>query len=225
MNRRQLLISLVAIAVIAIGVIAYMVFATPVDNGPTLASGGTTYKVTISADDRTQGNPKAPITMVEYAAPTCPHCAHFDMALFPFIKKNYIDTGKVYYVFRVFPLSQVDVAAESMARCLPASSYFQFIDLLFRNQPKWDPDGYQIPDVHAALVDMGRIAGMSADQVDKCINDPAANKRAADVGTYAQTNYGINGTPTFVVNGQIAPPFEATDDIKKYLDALLAQKK
>jgi len=224
MNRRQLLIGLVVIAVIAIGVIAYMVFATPADEGPTLASGGTAYKVTISADDRTMGNPKAPITMVEYAAPSCPHCAHFDMAMFPFVKKNYIDTGKVYYVFRVFPLSQVDIAAESMARCLPPGSYFQFIDLLFRNQPKWDPDGYQIPDVHAALVDMGRIAGMSAEQVDSCINDQAANKKAADVGNYAQTAYNITGTPTFLVNGQIAPPFATTDDIKKYLDAVLAQK-
>lgn len=224
MNRRQLLIGLVVLAVIAIGVVAYMVFSTPTDDAGTLASGGTQYKITITSDDRTQGNPKAPITMVEYAAPTCPHCAHFDMTMFPYLKKNYIDTGKVYYVFRVFPLSQVDVAAESMARCLPADNYFQFIDLLFRNQSKWDPDGYQIPDVHAALVDMGRIAGMSSDQVDKCISDQAANKRATDVGTYAQTAYGIQGTPTFLVNGQAAPPFESTDDIKNYLDGILAKK-
>jgi protein-disulfide isomerase len=224
MNRRQLLIGLVAIAVITIAVVAYMVFSTPTDDGETLASGGTQYKVTITADDRTMGNPKAPVTMVEYAAPSCPHCARFDMTMFPSLKKDYIDTGKVYYIFRVFPLSQVDVAAESMARCLPPENYFQLIDMLFRNQPKWDPDGYQIPDVHAALVDMGRIAGMSADQVDKCINDQAANKRAVDVGTYAQTNYGINGTPTFVVNGQIAPPFVEYGDVQKYLDAVLAKK-
>ncbi|HEY2032528.1 MAG TPA: thioredoxin domain-containing protein [Rhizomicrobium sp.] len=224
MNRRQLLIGLVVLAVIAIGVVAYMVFSAPTDDTGALASGGTQYKVTITSGDRTQGNSKAPITMVEYAAPTCPHCARFDMTLFPYLKKNYIDTGKVYYVFRVFPLSQVDIAAESMARCLPADNYFQFIDLLFRNQPKWDPDGYQIQDVHSALVDMGRIAGMNSDQVDKCIGDQAANKRAADVGAYAQTTYGINGTPTFLVNGQTAPPFESTGDIKTYLDSMLAKK-
>ena len=224
MNRRQLLIGLVVLAVIAIGVIGYMVFSRPVDEGPTLTSGAPTFPVTITAADRTLGNPKAPITMVEYAAPTCPHCAHFNGTMFPFIKRNYIDTGKVYYVFRVFPLSQVDIAAESMARCLPASNYFQFIDLLFRNQPKWDPDGYQIPDVHAALVDMGRIAGLSPEQVDKCINDEGAQKRATDVGLYANKTYGINGTPTFLVNGQIAPPFATPDDVKKYLDAVLAKK-
>jgi len=224
MTRRQLVIAVIVLAIVALGVFAYTAFNAPTDDSASLASGGQKYTVTITSYDRTQGNPKAPLTIVEYAAPSCPHCAHFNEAMFPFIKQNYIDTGKAYYVFRVFPLSQVDVAAESMARCLPAENYFQFIDLLFRNQPKWDPDGYQIPDVHAALVDMGRIAGMNSDQVDKCINDQDAQKHATDVGLFAQKTYNINGTPTFIVNGEIAPPFESTDDIKKYLDAVLAKK-
>src|ERR1700744_3599592 len=206
MNRRQMLVGLVVLAIVAIGVVAYFVFAGPSDDD-TLASGGTKFTVTITPQDRTQGNPKAPITMVEYAAPTCPHCAHFDMTMFPDLKKNYIDTGKVYYIFRVFPLSQVDVAAESMARCLPADNYFQFIDLLFRNQSKWDPDGSAIPDVHGALVDMGKIAGMSADQVDTCINDQAAAQQISQVGTDAQKRYGVNGTPTFIINGQVHSTF------------------
>ena len=223
MNRRQMLVGLVVLAIVALGVVAYFLFSGSSDD-ENLASGATKYTVTIVPDDRTLGNPKAPIQMVEYAAPSCPHCAYFDMNMFPYLKKNYIDTGKVYYIFRVLPLSQVDVAAESMARCLPADNYFQFIDLLFRNQPKWDPDGYAIPDVHGALVDMGKIAGMSADQVDSCINNAAANKRATDVGQEAETKYGITGTPTFIVNGEIAPPFESSDDVKKYLDQKLAQK-
>src|ERR1700750_2149727 len=153
MNRKQLLVGLVVVAVIAILAVAYFVFSGPADDD-TLASGGTHVNIALVKEDRTLGNPKAPLTMVEYAAPSCPHCAHFNEALFPYLKKNYIDTGKVYYVFRVFPLSQVDVAAEAIARCLPADNYFQFIDLLFRNQPKWDPDGYDIPDPAAALVNM-----------------------------------------------------------------------
>ena len=101
-------------------------------------------------------------------------------------------------MFRVFPLSSVDVAAEAMARCLPADNYFQFIDLLFRNQSKWDPE-YRIPDVHAALVQMGRIAGMSEEQVDRCINDQAAQQRITKIGDDANKRYGINGTPSFVL--------------------------
>ncbi|MGN6517719.1 MAG: thioredoxin domain-containing protein [Rhizomicrobium sp.] len=224
MNRRQLLIGLVVLAVVVVGVVAYMIFSTAPDASGALTSAPQAYKVTVTSDDRTMGNPKAPVTVVEYAAPSCPHCAHFDTAMFPQMKKDYIDTGKIYYVFRVFPLSQVDVAAEAMARCLPADNYFQFIDLLFRNQDKWDPDGYRIPDVHAALVDMGRIAGMSAEQVDSCIGNQGEQKRITDVGQNAQTNYGIQGTPTFLVNGVIAPPFESYDDVKKYLDQALAKK-
>ena len=106
------------------------------------------------------GNPKAKVVLIEYAAPTCPHCAHFNETVFPQLKQKYIDTGKVYYVFRVFPLHPSDVAAEAMAVCLPKDSYFQFIDLLFRNQKDWDWE-YQVQDIHGGLVKMGRIAGMT----------------------------------------------------------------
>ena len=109
---------------------------------------------------------------------------------FPLLKKNYIDTGKVYYVFRVFPLQPSDGAAEAMARCLPEDKYFQFIDLLFRNQPKWDRE-YGVTDVHGGLVQMGRIAGMSADQVDKCIADKAKQDRINKVAQDGQTKYNI----------------------------------
>jgi protein-disulfide isomerase len=226
MSRRQILIAVLVLAAVVLGIVGYVVFATP-DSGvtTTAAGGGTTYKIELSDWDRPMGNPKAPVQMVEYAAPTCPICAHFDMTMFPALKHDYIDTGKVYYIFRVFPLSQVDVAADGMARCLPADNYFQFIDLLYRNQPKWDPDGHDIPDVHAALVGMGQIAGMSADQVDKCIGDQDTQKKVTAVGQYAQTTYGINATPTFIVNGEMAPYFRTSDDVKAYLDKVLAKKK
>jgi len=162
--------------------------------------------------------------VLEYASPQCPHCAHFEMDIFPQFKQQYIDTGKVFFIFRVFPLSAVDVAAESIARCLPEDNYFQFLDLLYRNQPKWDPDGYQIADVHGALVDMGKIEGLSASKVDSCIQDQAAAKRIQDVGQDATTRYGINGTPSFVVNGQVHGPFEDYQEFKTFIDSMMAKK-
>ena len=222
MNRKQLLLAVVGIAVIGIVIAAYFVFFG--GGSSESAATGDRSNVTLVASDRRLGSPKAPLLVVEYAAPTCPHCAHFDTDIFPQFKQNYIETGKVYYVFRVFPLSSVDVAAEAMARCLPADNYFQFIDLLFRNQSKWDPDGYQIPDVHAALVQMGRIAGMSAEQVDRCINDQAAQQGITKVGEDANKRYGINGTPSFVINGQIHGPFQNYQELKDYIDPLLAKK-
>jgi len=222
MNRSQVLIGVILAAVIALGAGAYFVFRTPPSETTTTDTGP--LAILVSKDDRTLGSPKAPLKVVEYAAPTCPHCAHFDMDFFPRFKQDYIDSGKVYFVFRVFPLNAVDVAAESMARCLPEDNYFQFLDLLYRNQPKWDPDGYQIPDVHAALVDMGKIAGMSAEKVDSCIGDQAEQKRIQDVVTEATTKYGVSGTPTFIANGQIHGPFVDYQELQNFFDPMLAKK-
>ena len=222
MSRTQILIGAVLLALSALGVVAYVVMTPSGDTG--LASGEPGYKFTITSHDRTMGNPKAPVQVIEYAAPTCPVCAHFNATMFPTMKQ-YIDAGKIFYVFRVMPLSQVDIAAEGMARCLPADNYFEFIDLLFRNQAKWDPDGNDIPDVHAALVGMGRIAGMSADQVDKCIGDEATQKKTSAIAEEANKTYGVNSTPTFFVDGKLAPYFSTADDVKKYLDQVLANKK
>lgn len=223
MKRSQLLIGLVAVAIVALGVAVYFVEFSGSSTSDAVPSSGP-MAIVLAKTDRTLGSPKAPLTVLEYAAPTCPHCAHFDMDIFPQFKQRYIDTGKVFFIFRVFPLNAIDVAAESMARCLPEDNYFQFLDLLYRNQPKWDPDGYNVPDVHAALVQMGKIAGMSEQQTDACIADQAEAKRIQDVGTDAQTRYGIDGTPTFVVNGQTHGPFVDFQEMQGFLDPMLSKK-
>jgi protein-disulfide isomerase len=139
------------------------------------------------------------------------------------LKRKYIDTGKVYYVLRVYPLSSADIAAESIARCLPEDNYFQFIDLLWRNQAKWDPEN-QVPDVHAGLVEMGRMAGLSASQVDACIANQKEAQRAAQVGQDAQTKYNITGVPTFIVNGQMHSTFLEWQDLQEFIDPMLPKK-
>ena len=222
MTRQQLLIALVAVAVIAIGIVSYIVFFGASDATPVPDSGGK-LTVQLKPTDRTLGNPKAPVLVVEYAAPSCPHCSRWDQDVFPLLKAQYIDTGKVYYVFRVFPLNPVDVAAEAMARCLPADNYFQFIDLMFRNQDKWDPE-FGITDTHTALVAMGRIAGMSAEQVDTCIGNQAEQKTITDVGQEASTKYNVSGTPSFIINGQFRSGEVPWDQMKTLLDSMLPKK-
>lgn len=223
MNRKNVLYGLVAAAAIVLAVATYFVYSG--SPSQTVSGGGDgAMKVTLTPNDHTLGNPKAPVTVVEYGAPTCPHCAHWNEDVFPKFKTNYIDTGKVHYVFRVFALSPVDVAVEAMARCLPKDSYFQFIDMMFRNQSKWDPDGYHIPDIHAALVKMGRIAGMSADKVESCISNQDELNKIAAIGQHAQKAYGINGTPSFIVNGHLASDKMVTwQGAQDYLNGLLKQ--
>jgi protein-disulfide isomerase len=221
LTRQQMLMGLVALAVIALGVIAYFVFWGDSNSGITV--GSEKYGITFTARDRTMGSPKAPLLMVEYAAPTCPHCAAFDTEIFPLMKKAYIDTGKVYYVFRVFPLSSADVAAEAMARCLSKENYFPFIDQLYRNQSKWDPE-YAVSDVHGGLVQMGAMAGMSAQEVDTCIGNTTEQTEITKVGNEAQAKYNVNGTPTFIVNGEQRVGEGTWADWQDYLNKKLAAK-
>ena len=222
MNRRPLLIGILAAAVIALGVIGYLYLAAPTAESALPAS-GERANVTLSKDDRTLGDPKASILLVEYATLTCPHCGHFNQEIFPKLKAKYIDTGKVYYVFRVFPLSSVDVAVESLARCVPAESYFQFVDLLFNNQMTWDPE-YQPLNVHEGILAVARIAGMGSEQADKCMQDKAQLERASRVGQEGQSRYGITGTPTFIVNGTVHGGQYDWEGLQKELDAMLKKK-
>ena len=224
MTRKQLILTLVCVALVVAAAAGYFVLTGPTSgDAGAVPQGNERFGVQVTADDRTLGSPKAPLVMLEYAAPSCPHCAHFDMDFFPQLKQQYIDTGKIYYIFRVFPLNASDLAAESIARCLPADNYFQFIDLLFRNQKDWDPE-YQVPDVRAGLEKMSRIAGLSQAQADSCMGNQAEAQKISQIGQEASTKYGVNSTPSFFVNGQMHGPFESWNDVKAFLDPMLAKK-
>ena len=188
-------------------------------------TGGTGNKsVVIQPEDRSLGNPNAPIQFVEYAAPSCPHCARFNAEVFPYLKRNYIDKGKVFYVFRVFPLGPQDIAAESLARCMPKENYFPFIDLLFRKQEVWDPE-FQVTDVQGGLVQVANSAGMTEAKAKSCIADTKGvanrvNKNAEE----AVEKYSLNSTPTFVINGTVKVGGFDQDSLKNFLDPLLSKK-
>jgi protein-disulfide isomerase len=136
--------------------------------------------------------------VIEYAAPSCPVCAHFDQDVFPQLKSTYIDTGKVYYVFRVYPLREADGAAEAIARCLPKEQYFPFIQMLFHKQSDWDPE-FGVSDANAALVKLASVVGLSAEQVDACIGDQAVQARINEIATDGQARYAVKTTPTFII--------------------------
>lgn len=221
-TRNQIIIASVAAVLVAGAAILYFFVFTGGSNDLTIASGGP-LTVQLYKHDRTLGSPKAPITVLEYAAPACPHCSHFDQTVFPLVKKNYIDTGKVFYIFRVFPINPADPAAEAIARCLPADKYFQFIDLLFRNQPKWDPE-YGITDVRGGLIQLARIEGMSAEKVDQCISDKSEQDRINQVAQDGETKYNIQGVPTFIINGTEVQAEDATwPSLKARFDSLLSK--
>jgi protein-disulfide isomerase len=187
------------------------------------SAGGSPGKLQVLASDRTLGNPKAPIQFVEYAAPSCPHCAHFNETVFPMLKRDYIDKGKVFYIFRVFPIGAQDIPAEALARCMPKASYFAFIDLLFRQQQIWDPE-YGITNVQAGLVEVANVAGMPQDRAISCMQNRAEADRINKSAQEAVNKFKLNSTPSFVVNGELRQVAPEQDSMRKFLDALLSKK-
>ena len=227
MSRKTLVILLSVVVLIAAAGIGYYFIS---GSGDTATAGGQGYQIVPS--DRTLGNPKSKVVLIEYAAPSCPVCAAFSAQSFPQLKAQYIDTGKIFYVFRVFPLRPDDGQAEKIARCLPEDKYFAFIDLLFKNQAKWDVEFSQInpalatPEgVHDGLVLLGRIAGMSREQVDQCMENKAEDDRINKVSSDGEARYSITGTPTFILNGvSIGSGNIPFDTMSKLLDKELAKQ-
>jgi len=166
----------------------------------------------VSLPDMAIGPANATVTMTEYASMTCPHCAHFNETVFPKIKSEYIDTGKVRYVFREFPLDDIALAASTMTRCVArddAPKYFTLVDILFRMQK--DLVGAPLATINR----IGKQAGFSERAIKACVDeDPSTKQKIIADQKYANEVLRVEGTPTFFINGELvrgAPLFEVFD--------------
>ena len=165
----------------------------------------------VTPRDRVLGQPDAPITIVEYASMTCPHCAHFAIEVLPELKKKWIDTGKAKLVMRPFPLDQVALRAEMVARCLPPDRYYPMVETLFKTQEKW-----AVQDWRPALERTARLAGVSGKDFDACLANKALEDEIVQSRLTAATQLDVNATPTLFVNGkrfEAPPTAEAMDEL------------
>ena len=154
----------------------------------------------VSADDMSMGDPHARVTVIEYGSASCPHCAHFNNDVFPAFKAKYIDSGRVRYVFREFltPPAELAAAGFLLARCGGRDKYFSTLDEFFHAQASI----YQSEDPSLILMKIAKDAGLSDDQAKACLSDQTAvNALNARVDGYMK-NDKIDGTPTFIINGQ-----------------------
>jgi protein-disulfide isomerase len=164
--------------------------------------------------DNVLGNPDAPVTILEYASMTCPHCAHFSMDVLPEVKERLITTGKAKLIFREFPLDQLAMKASKMARCAPRDKYFDLIEVIFRNQDRW----IKAEDPEKSLMQLGTLAGMTEERMKTCINSQELEAAILSGLQEGQSKYAIKSTPTFIFNygaetfagGRSADEFEAT---------------
>jgi len=173
----------------------------------------------VSLPDIALGPDNAPVTITEFASMTCPHCAVFSEKVFPRIKKEYIDTGKVRYIFREFPLDIKAAAGSMLARCIAngdASKYFAVTDMLFRLQSEW-----VMNNTTEALVRIGKQAGFSQQQVDACLKDQALLDKIAADQKYASEVLKIDSVPTFFINGERIQGETSFEEFAKKIDSLL----
>jgi protein-disulfide isomerase len=164
-----------------------------------LAAGAAIAAPVALPDDMTMGSPKAKIEVIEYASLSCPHCAHFNEAVFPTLKARYIDTGKVRYTLKEFltPPETVAAAGFLMARCAGPAKYFKVVDEVFRSQPRW-----QSGSVKPILQEIGAANGLDAAKFDACLQDQAAIDAVTARTKRAVEQDQVNSTPTLFINGK-----------------------
>lgn len=168
--------------------------------------------------DRILGNPDAPVVLIEYASATCPHCAEFHEKLLPQIKAEYVDTGKVKFIFREFPLDNNALAVFMLVRCLPEDKFFVTTDLLFRRQQLWA----KAQDPGAEVAKIMNMAGMDKAAFEACLKKEDLAKTLVDYSQKSAKDFGIKGTPALFVNGEYVDGHKDMNDVKKALDAAIA---
>ena len=173
----------------------------------------------VSLPDMALGPKDAAVTITEYASMTCPHCAAFNEQVFPKIKKEYIDTGKVRYIFREFPLDIKAAAGSMLSRCIAkddAPKYFAVTDMLFRQQNDW-----VLKNTTETLTRIGKQAGLTQQQVEDCLKDQALLDKIAADQKFAAEVLKVSSTPTFFINGEMIKGEASFDEFAKKINPLL----
>jgi protein-disulfide isomerase len=184
-----------------------------------MAQGAADVAKPVSLPDMALGPANAPITITEFASMTCPHCAAFNADVFPKIKAAYIDTGKIRYVFREFPLDIKAAAGSMLSRCIAkddAGKYFAVTDMLFKQQSDW-----VTKNTTETLTRIGKQAGLSQQAVDDCLKDQTLLDKIVADQKFANEVLKVNSTPTFFLNGEMIKGETSFDEFDKRIKALL----
>ncbi|WP_420547728.1 DsbA family protein [Curvivirga sp.] len=148
-------------------------------------------------DARIFGDPNAPVTVLEFASMTCGHCGAFHNEKWPELKKKYVDTGMVKFVFKDFPFDQRAAGASMMARCVADDKYFAAVGALFKTQDKWA----RAQDYMGELGKIAKLAGLSEEKFEACMQDESVLDAVLKDRQEGMQKYKVDSTPTFFVNG------------------------
>jgi protein-disulfide isomerase len=163
------------------------------------------------------GHPNAPVTIIEYASLTCPHCAQFHTEVLPELKERYIAPGKVRLIYRDFPLDQTALAAAVLAHCAGPDRYFSMLDVLFETQSNWA----RADDAVAALKQLGKLGGLTQQEMTACLADEQLTDGILRERLAGQNEYDIGSTPTFIIDGKAYSGARDAEEFGELIDPLL----
>ena len=189
---------------------------TPSDEESLLAApAALQMNVTEMMADRVLGDAAAPVTIIEFASYTCSHCSAFHNNVLPKVKEQLINTGKAKLVLREFPLDKFALKASLLARCAPADKYYDFVEVIFRNQDRW----VKSEDPIKSLKQLGSLTGMDDAQMESCLNNTEMESALLQRVTDAQAQYKVSATPTFVFNDG-AEKFSGTQTPERFQEVV-----
>lgn len=163
--------------------------------------------------ERVLGKATAPVTVIEYVSLTCPHCSNFQKHLFPRVKKEFIDTGKVRFIVREFPIGHTSGTAAIINRCAPEDKYFFLLDQFLTRQPEWVSQEVR----PAAIYAVAKASGMTRETFDKCLSNQTIIDGLTEVKQRGR-QFGVIGTPTFFINGRKAQGEVTFEEIKALIE-------
>lgn len=172
----------------------------------------------MSLPEMALGDAKAPVTVFEFASMSCPHCADFAQNVFPMLRSKYIDTGKVRYVFREFPLDIKAASASVLARCIAngdAEKFFGTIDTMFKQQDAL------MAQTKETMLAIGKDAGLDDKSVESCVGDQSTMDKLSADQTFAAKQLKVDATPTFFINGKMARGSMSFEEFEAKLTPLL----
>lgn len=159
------------------------------------------------------GADNAPVTIVEYASMTCSHCADFSVKTLPVIKERYIDTGKVRYILREFPLDPLAVSVFMLARCAGPEKYYPFVETMFQQFAKW-----AVPKPYEPLLALAKQAGFTEDSFKECLSNQKMEQDLNAVRQRASEKFKVESTPTFFINGERVRGAMPVADFEKMIE-------
>jgi protein-disulfide isomerase len=237
MNNRNIIIALIVAAIVVAGVAIYFITRSeptvlPSTEAPTTpgapstppaasetptppAAGGELMQAG-PLGEKALGRADAPVTIIEYASMTCSHCAHFANTTYPAMKTKYVDTGKVRYIFREFPLDSLAAGAVMLARCAPNDGYFPLVELLFERQREWA----FVEKPLDALFALVRQAGFTQESFRACLGNQQILDGVSAVRDRG-AEFGVESTPTFFINGEKHAGALTIEELDKLIEPLL----